>query len=217
MKAASTHNMERQHLKFHALASVCTRFFLGQPSPKANNYKQLSFLDPLLFQFRISRALSELVTTRHTHSHTQAHQHTHSHTHILTYKKRVMSMRAHAGENVASWLRQDQLFEHNMPSTKHISFLDPLLLQSDNTTQPSTAPDNTTQDIHKEDTQAYSCRLHILLNASLELHFTKENARTSRAAGRNARTMARRCIRLACSIYIYIYIIPILFDVRVPI
>ena len=112
-------------------------------------------------------------------------------------------MRAHAGENVASCLRQDQLFEHNMPSTKHISFLDPLLLQSDNTTQPSTAPDNTTQDIHKEDTQAYSCRLHILLNASLELHFTKENARTSRAAGRNARTMARRCIRLACSIYVY--------------
>ena len=208
MKAASTHNMERQHLKFHALASVCTRFFLGQPSPKANNYKQLSFLDPLLFQFRISRALSELVTTRHTHSHTQAHQHTHSHTHILTYKKRVMSMRAHAGENVASWLRQDQLFEHNMPSTKHISFLDPLLLQSDNTTQPSTAPDNTTQDIHKEDTQAYSCRLHILLNASLELHFTKENARTSRAAGRNARTMARRCIRLACSI---------LFPILIPI
>ena len=86
-------------------------------------------------------------------------------------------MRAHAGENVASCLRQDQLFEHNMPSTKHISFLDPLLLQSDNTTQPSTAPDNTTQDIHKEDTQAYSYCLHILLNASLELHFTKENAK----------------------------------------
>ena len=113
-------------------------------------------------------------------------------------------MRAHAGENVASWLRKDQLFEHNMPSTKHISFLDPLLLQSDNTTQPSTAPDNTTQDLHKQDTQTYSCRLHILLNASLELHFTKENARTSRAAGRNARTMARRCIRLACSIIIII-------------
>ena len=109
-------------------------------------------------------------------------------------------MRAHARENVASWLRQDQLLEHNMPSTKHISFLDPLLLQSDNTTQHSTAQDNTTQDLHKQDTQAYSCRLHILLNASLELHFTKENARTSRAAGRNARTMARRCIRLACSI-----------------
>ena len=91
MKAASTPNMERQHLKFHALASVCTRlqtsthvFFLGQPSPKANNYKQLSCLDPLLFQLRISKALSELITTRHTHTHTQAHQHTHSHTHILT-------------------------------------------------------------------------------------------------------------------------------------
>ena len=94
MKAASTPNMERQHLKFHALASVCTRlqtathvFFLGQPSPKANNYKQLSCLDPLLFQLRISKALSELITTRHTHTHTQAHQHTHSHTHILTYEK----------------------------------------------------------------------------------------------------------------------------------
>ena len=114
-------------------------------------------------------------------------------------------MRAHARENVASWLGQDQLLEHNMPSTKHISFLDPLLLQSDNTTQHSTAQDNTTQDLHTQDTQAYSCRLHILLNASLELHFTKENARTSRAAGRNARPMARRCIRLACSICIYIY------------
>ena len=116
-------------------------------------------------------------------------------------KTKIMSMRAHALENVASWLGQDQLLEHNMPSTKHISFLDPLLLQSDN--KHSTAQDNTTQDFHKQDTQAYSCRLRILINASLELHFTKENARTSRAAGRNARTMARRCIRLACSIYIY--------------
>ena len=119
-------------------------------------------------------------------------------------KQHVMSMRAHTRENVASWLGQDQLLEHNMPNSKHTSFLDPLLLQSDNTTQHSTAQDNTTQDLHKQDTQAYSCRLHILLNASLELHFTKENARTSRAAGRNARTMARRCIRLACSIYQYI-------------
>ena len=91
MKAASTPNMERQHLKFHALASVFTRLqtsthaLLGQPSPEANNYKQLSFLDPLLFRFQISRkALSELATTRHTHTHTQTHQHTHSHTHILT-------------------------------------------------------------------------------------------------------------------------------------
>ena len=59
-------------------------------------------------------------------------------------KKHVMSMRAHAREDVASWLRQDQLLEHNMPSTKHISFLDPLLLQSDNNTaQPSTGQYNT--------------------------------------------------------------------------
>ena len=90
MKAASTPHMERQHLKFHALASVFTRLqtsthaLLGQPSPKANNYKQLSFLDPLLFRFRISKALSESATTRHTHTHTQTHQHTLSHTHILT-------------------------------------------------------------------------------------------------------------------------------------
>ena len=90
MKAASTPHMERQHLKFHALGSVFTRLqtsthaLLGQPSPKANNYKQLSFLDPLLFRFQISKALSELATTRHTHTHTQAHQHTHSHTRILT-------------------------------------------------------------------------------------------------------------------------------------
>ena len=52
-------------------------------------------------------------------------------------------MRAHARENVASWLRQDQLLEHNMPSTKHISFLDPLLLQSDNTTPDGTRQYNT--------------------------------------------------------------------------
>ena len=92
MKAASTPNMERQHLKFHALASVCTRLqtsthpLLGQPSSKANTYKQLSFLDPQLFQSQISnsKAISELATTRHTHTHTQAHQHTHSHTRILT-------------------------------------------------------------------------------------------------------------------------------------
>ena len=90
MKAASTPHMERQHLKFHALASVFTRLqtsthaLLGQPSPNTNNYKQLSFLDPLLFRFQISKALSESATTRHTHTHTQTHQHTHSHTHILT-------------------------------------------------------------------------------------------------------------------------------------
>ena len=95
MKAPSTPNMERQHLKFHELANVFTRVqtstraLLGQPSPQANNYKQLSFLDPLLFHFQISKALSELATTRHTHTHThtqtQTHQHTYSHTHVLTY------------------------------------------------------------------------------------------------------------------------------------
>ena len=62
MEAASTPNMERQHLKFHALASVCTRLqtsthaLLGQPSSKANTYKQLSFLDPQLFQSQISNS-----------------------------------------------------------------------------------------------------------------------------------------------------------------
>ena len=71
-----------------------------------------------------------------------------THTHFAardrnSNKKHVMSMRAHARENVASWLGQDQLLEHNMPSTKHISFLDPLLIQSDNTTQHSTGQYNT--------------------------------------------------------------------------
>ena len=86
MKAASTPNMERQHLKFHALSSVCTRLqtsthaLLGQPSPKANNYKQLSFLDPLLLRFQIAKALSELATTRHTHTHTYTYTSTPTHT-----------------------------------------------------------------------------------------------------------------------------------------
>ena len=91
IKAASTPNMERQHLKFHALASVFTRLqtsthaLLGQPSPNTNNYKQLSFLDPLLFRFQISKALSELATTRHTHTHIHIHKHTNTRTHTPIY------------------------------------------------------------------------------------------------------------------------------------
>ena len=59
-------------------------------------------------------------------------------------------MIAHAREYIASWLRQEQLLEHTMPSTKHISVLDPRLLQSDNTTQHSTGQYNTglTQSRH---------------------------------------------------------------------
>ena len=97
MKAASTPNMERQHLKFHALASVCTRLqtsthaLLGQPSSKANTYKQLSFLDPQLFQSQISnsKAISEIATTRHTHTHTRTHTqaHIHIHKHTNTYTR----------------------------------------------------------------------------------------------------------------------------------
>ena len=90
MKAASTPMMERQHLKFHALASVFTRLqtsthaLLGQPSPKANNYRQLSFLDPLLLRFQISRARSELATTTHTYTYTNTPTHalTHPYTHL---------------------------------------------------------------------------------------------------------------------------------------
>ena len=93
MKAASTPNMERQHLKFHALASVCTRLqtsthaLLGQPSSKANTYKQLSFLDPQLFQSQISnsKAISEIATTRHTHTHVHIHKHTYTYTNTPTH------------------------------------------------------------------------------------------------------------------------------------
>ena len=93
MKAASTPNLERQHLKFHALASVCTRLqtsthaLLGQPSSKANTYKQLSFLDPQLFQSQISnsKAISEIATTRHTHTHTHTYTYTSTHTHTQTH------------------------------------------------------------------------------------------------------------------------------------
>ena len=86
--------MERQHLKFHALANVFTRLqtsthaLLGQPSPKANNYKQLSFLDPLLFRFQITEALSELATTRHTHTYTYTNTPTHALTHPYTHLDR---------------------------------------------------------------------------------------------------------------------------------
>ena len=69
--------MERQHLKFQAVFTrlqTSTHALLGQPSLKANNYKQLSFLDPLLFRFQISKALSELAATRHTHTHTQTYK-----------------------------------------------------------------------------------------------------------------------------------------------
>ena len=89
MKAASTPHMERQHLKFHALASVFTRLqtsthaLLGQPSSKANTYKQLSFLDPQLFQSQISKAflLNELQPGTHAHQHTYTQKHAHTHTH----------------------------------------------------------------------------------------------------------------------------------------
>ena len=73
----------------HTLTNIYTRFCLGQPSPKANNYKQLSFLDPLLFQFQISKALSELVTTRHTHIHIHKHTNTRTHTPIYSLTKNM--------------------------------------------------------------------------------------------------------------------------------
>ena len=94
MKAASTPHMERQHLKFHALASVFTRLqtsthaLLGQPSPNTNNYKQLSFIDPLLFRFQISKSLSELATTRHTHTYTYTSTPTHALIHPYTHLDR---------------------------------------------------------------------------------------------------------------------------------
>ena len=113
MKAASTPHMERQHLKFHALASVFTSLqtsthaLLGQPSPKANHYKQLSFLDPLLFRFQISKALSELATTRHTHIH--IHKHTNTRTHTPIYSLRQTCMICIASE----LFRQAERLPHN--------------------------------------------------------------------------------------------------------
>ena len=113
-------------------------------------------------------------------------------------KKHVTSMIAHAREYVASWLRQEQPLEHNMPSTKHISFLDPLLAHSDDTTQHSTRQYNPghTQTRHTSILVPPAHTPKCFARAALY----KENSRTSRAAGRNARTMARRCIRPACSI-----------------
>ena len=120
-------------------------------------------------------------------------------------KKHVMSMKAHARENVASWLRQDQLLKHNVPSTKNISFLDPLLVQSDNTTQHSTGQYNTglTQTRHTSilmppaHTPKCFARIALYKRKRKNLQSCREKRKNYGAA-----------VHQACllNIYIYIYI-----------
>ena len=116
-------------------------------------------------------------------------------------------MRAHARENVASWLGQDQLLEHNMPSTKRILFLDPLLSQSDNTTQHSTGQYNTglTQTRH---TSILVPPAHTpKCFARIALHKRKrKNLQSCREKRKNYGAAVHQACLLNIYIYIYIYI-----------